>query len=61
VAVVSRWAIEPYVRQGVIRAVALSDHRSWHWSAAALSDTARLARVRDFVDLLAVSSRSWRF
>ncbi len=54
VAVLARWAVDPYIRAGSVRALSLS-RRGYHrvWSAAMLKDMARVPYVREFVDLIA--------
>jgi LysR family transcriptional regulator for metE and metH len=54
VAVLARWAVEPYIRSGVVRALGVT-RRGYHrmWSAAMLKDMARVPYVREFVDLIA--------
>jgi len=54
VAVLARWAVDPYVRVGAIRAVPVTRHGYRRvWSAAMLKDMARVPYVRAFVDLIA--------
>jgi len=54
VAVLARWAVEPYIRNGSVRALSLT-RRGYHrvWSAAMLKDMSRVPYVREFVDLVA--------
>ena len=54
VAVLARWAIDPYLRAGTVRALSVTK-RGYHrvWSAAMLKDMARVPYVREFVDLIA--------
>lgn len=54
VAVLARWAVEPHVKAGTLRAVPLT-RRGYRktWSAATLKDVARVPYVRDFIDLVA--------
>jgi len=54
VAVLARWAVEPLVKAGALRALALTrggDRRQW--SAAVLKDMADVSYVRAFIDLFA--------
>jgi LysR family transcriptional regulator for metE and metH len=53
VAFLARWAVEPHVRAGTIRAIPYTK-RGYRrtWSAAMLKDMARVPYVREFVDLL---------
>jgi LysR family transcriptional regulator for metE and metH len=55
-AVVSRWMIEPYVKQGAIRFVPLAESAPRCWSAAVLAEMSELDYVRDFVDALAATT-----
>jgi LysR family transcriptional regulator for metE and metH len=49
----SRWAVAPHVRAGTLRALPLSARGFKRvWSAATLKDLARVAYVREFIDLL---------
>ena len=50
----ARWAVEPQVRAGTIRAIPYT-RRGYRrtWSAATLKDMARVPYVREFIDLLA--------
>jgi len=54
VAVLARWAVDPYVRSGVVRAVRLTrlGYRR-PWSAATLKDMARVPYIKAFIDLIA--------
>jgi len=54
VAVLARWAVEPHVKAGTLRAVPLT-RRGYRktWSAATLKDVARVPYMRDFIDLVA--------
>jgi len=54
VALLARWAVEPQIRAGVLRAVPYT-RRGYRrtWSAAALKDMARVPYVREFIELLA--------
>jgi LysR family transcriptional regulator for metE and metH len=54
VAALARWAIEPHVRSGSVRALRLT-RRGYRrvWSAALLKDMARVPHVRAFLDLVA--------
>src|SRR5262245_7196781 len=53
-AFLARWAVEPQIRAGVLRAVPYT-RRGYRrtWSAATLKDMARVPYVREFIDLLA--------
>jgi len=52
--VLARWAVEPEVRAGRLRARPLTRHGFKRmWSAATLKDMARVPYVRAFTDLLA--------
>lgn len=52
--VLARWAVEPEIRSGALRAVPLTRHGFRRtWSAATLKDLARVGYVRAFIDLLA--------
>ena len=58
VAVLARWAVEPLVKAGALRALALTrggDRRQW--SAAVLKDMAEVGFVRAFIDLFARHSQ----
>ena len=57
VAVMARWAVEPYVRSGSIRASRLTrkGYRR-HWAAVVLRDMAPVQYVKDFIELLATQS-----
>jgi LysR family transcriptional regulator for metE and metH len=50
----ARWAVEPHLRAGTLRAVRYT-RRGYRrtWSAATLKDMARVPYVREFIDLLA--------
>jgi LysR family transcriptional regulator for metE and metH len=54
VAVLARWAVDPYVKSGLLRAVRLTrlGYRRT-WSAATLKDMARVPYVKAFIDLIA--------
>jgi hypothetical protein len=54
VAVLARWAVDPYLKAGTVRALSVT-RRGYHrvWSAAMLKDMARVPYVREFVDLIA--------
>ena len=54
IAVLARWAVAPHIKAGTLRAVPLT-RRGYRrtWSAATLKDMARVAYVRDFIDLVA--------
>ena len=54
VAVLARWAVDPYVKSGALRAVRLTrlGYRRT-WSAATLKDMARVPYVKAFIDLIA--------
>ena len=54
VAVLARWAVEPHIKAGTLRALPLT-RRGYRrtWSAATLKDVARVPYVRDFIDLVA--------
>jgi len=54
VAVLARWAVEPHVRAGTLRAVRLT-RRGFRrqWGAAMLRDMATEPFVKDFIDLVA--------
>lgn len=54
IGVLARWAVEPHIRAGTLRALRLTRHGFKRtWSAATLKDLARVAYVREFIDLLA--------
>lgn len=54
VAVLARWAVDPYVKSGVLRAVRLTRHGYRRtWSAATLKDMARVPYIKAFIDLIA--------
>lgn len=54
VAVLARWAVDPYVKAGALRAVPLTRQGFTRtWSAATLKDMVRMPYVRDFIDLVA--------
>jgi LysR family transcriptional regulator for metE and metH len=54
VGVLSRWAVAPHVRVGTLRAVPITRQGFKRvWSVATLKDLARLAYVREFMNLLA--------
>ena len=50
----ARWAVEPHLRAGTLRAIRYT-RRGYRrtWSAATLKDMARVPYVREFIDLLA--------
>ena len=54
VAVLARWAVEPLVQSGVLRALALTrgGHRR-QWRAITLKTIAELAYVRSFIEIVA--------
>jgi LysR family transcriptional regulator for metE and metH len=54
VAVLARWAVDPYVKAGVLRAIPLTrqGHRRT-WSAATLKDMTRVPYIKEFIDLVA--------
>jgi len=54
IAVLARWAVDPYVKAGAIRALPLTrlGYRRT-WSAATLKDMARVPYVKAFIDLVA--------
>ena len=54
VAVLARWAVDPYVKAGALRALPLTrlGYRRT-WSAATLKDMARVPYVKAFIDLVA--------
>src|SRR5262245_40472580 len=54
VAVLARWAVDPYIRAGMVKAVPVTK-RGYRrvWSGAMLKDMARVPYVREFVDLIA--------
>lgn len=54
IAVLARWAVDPYVKSGALRAVRLTrlGYRRT-WSAATLKDMARVPYVKAFIDLIA--------
>src|SRR5829696_98051 len=53
-AFLARWAVEPQLRTGALRAVPYT-RRGYRrsWGAATLKDMARVAYIREFIDLLA--------
>ena len=53
-AFLARWAVEPHLKAGTVRALPYT-RRGYQrtWSAASLKDMARVPYVREFVDLLA--------
>ena len=53
VAVLARWAVDPYVKAGALRAVRLTrlGYRRT-WSAAVLKDMMRVPHVKAFIDLI---------
>jgi LysR family transcriptional regulator for metE and metH len=53
VAFLARWAVEPHLRAGTLRAVPYT-RRGYQrtWSAATLKDMGRVPYVREFIDLL---------
>jgi len=53
VAVLARWAVEPSLAAGTIRAVPVRPAYRRVWSAAALKDIARAPHVREFIELVA--------
>jgi LysR family transcriptional regulator for metE and metH len=54
VAVMARWAVEPALKAGTLRAVKFTRQGYRRtWSAATLKDMARVPFVRDFIDLVA--------
>ena len=54
VAVMARWAVEPHVKAGTLRAIAfMRPGYKRTWSAATLKDMARVPHVKEFVDLVA--------
>jgi len=57
VAVLARWAVQPYVRAGAIRAMRLTrkGYRR-QWGALVLRDMAPVQYVKDFIDLLVTHS-----
>ena len=57
VAVMARWAVEPHVRSGSIRAIRLTrkGYRR-QWGAVVLRDMASVQYVKDFIELLAARS-----
>jgi LysR family transcriptional regulator for metE and metH len=56
VAFLARWAVDPHVRAGTLRALPVSK-RGYRrtWSAATLKDMARVPFVKEFIDLVAES------
>ena len=54
VSFLARWAVEPHLRAGTLRAIRYT-RRGYRrtWSAATLKDMARVPYVREFIDLLA--------
>ncbi|PYR58483.1 MAG: hypothetical protein DMF91_17150 [Acidobacteria bacterium] len=57
VGVMARWAVDPYVRAGAIRAMRLTrkGYRR-EWAAVVLRDMAEVQYVKDFIELLATQS-----
>jgi len=57
VGVMARWAVDPYVRAGAIRAMRLTrkGYRR-EWAAVVLRDMAEVQYVKDFIELLATHS-----
>jgi LysR family transcriptional regulator for metE and metH len=54
VAVLARWAVDPHVKSGALRALPLTRHGYRRtWSAATLKDMAHVPYGREFVDLVA--------
>jgi LysR family transcriptional regulator for metE and metH len=54
VAVLARWAVDPYLRAGVLRAIPLTRQGYRRtWSAATLKDMTRVPYIKGFVDLVA--------
>jgi LysR family transcriptional regulator for metE and metH len=54
IGVLARWAVEPHVRAGTLKALPLTRRRYKRtWSAATLKDLMRVPYVREFIDLLA--------
>jgi LysR family transcriptional regulator for metE and metH len=54
IAVLARWAVDPYVKAGALCAVPLTRQGFTRtWSAATLKDIVRIPYVRDFIDLVA--------
>jgi LysR family transcriptional regulator, regulator for metE and metH len=54
VAVLARWAVQPRVKAGALRALPLTRKgEPRQWSAAVLKDMAGVAYVREFIDLVA--------
>ena len=54
IALLTRWAVAPYVKAGVLRAVPFTRQGFKRtWSAATLKDMARVPYVREFIDLVA--------
>jgi len=54
VAFLARWAVDPYLKAGTLRALPLTrgGYRRT-WSAATLKDMARVPFVKEFIDLVA--------
>ena len=54
VSFLARWAVEPHLRAGTLRAIRYT-RRGYRrtWSAATLKDLSRVPYVREFIDLLA--------
>jgi LysR family transcriptional regulator for metE and metH len=54
VAVLARWAVEPHVKAGTLRALSFTrpGYRRT-WSAATLKDMVRVPHVKEFIDLVA--------
>ena len=54
VAILARWAVQPHLKAGTLRAVAfMRPGYKRTWSAATLKDMARVPHVKEFVDLVA--------
>jgi LysR family transcriptional regulator, regulator for metE and metH len=54
VAVMARWAVDPYLKSGAVRAVPLTRRgRKRNWRAAMLKGLAQVPHVKAFVDLVA--------
>jgi LysR family transcriptional regulator for metE and metH len=53
IATIARWAVEPVLAAGAIRALPLTRQRTFQsWSAAVLTDQAEVSCVRMFIDLV---------